>query len=59
MFALILRERRRSTLDCAAGPASFNAEAIAAGHRGVSCDPPYRLTAEAIRNQVEVTSVPS
>ena len=59
MFALTLRKLRRSTLDCAAGPASLNAEATAAGHRNVSCDPPYRLTAEAIRTQVEETSAPS
>ena len=59
MFALTPRELRRSTLDCAAGLASLNAEATAAGHRSVSCDPPYRLTAEAIRNQVEEASAPS
>ena len=59
MFALTPRELRRSTLDCAAVPASFNAEATAAGHRSVSCDPPYRLTAEAFRNQVEETPAPS
>ncbi len=59
MFALTPRELRRTTLDCAAVPASFNAEPTAAGHRSVSCDPPYRLTAEAFRNQVEGIPAPS
>jgi hypothetical protein len=45
MFALTPRDLRGSILDCAAGPASFNAEATAAGHHVVSCDPLYRLAA--------------
>ncbi len=56
MFALTPRDLRGSILDCAAGPASFNAEATAAGHRVVSCDPLYRLSARDIRNRVEETS---
>ncbi len=56
MFALTPRDLRGSILDCAAGPASFNAEATAAGHRVVSCDPLYRLSAEDIRNRLEETS---
>ena len=56
MFALTPRDLSGSILDCAAGPASFNAEATAAGHRVVSCDPLYRLPAEEIRNRVEETS---
>ncbi|HKH12276.1 MAG TPA: hypothetical protein VKA73_14135 [Rubrobacter sp.] len=39
MFALTPEDLRGRILDCAAGPASFNAEATAAGHRISSCDP--------------------
>ena len=56
MFALTPRDLRGSILDCAAGPASFNAEATAAGHHVVSSDPLYRLTPEDIRKRVEETS---
>ncbi len=56
MFALTPRDLRGSILDCAAGPANFNAEATAAGHRIVSCDPLYRLSAEDIRKRVEEAS---
>lgn len=56
MFALTPRDLRGSILDCAAGPASFNAEATAAGHRVVSCDSLYRLSADGIRDRVEETS---
>ena len=56
MFALTPRDLRGSILDCAAGPASFNAEATAAGHHVVSSDPLYRLSAEDIRDRVEETS---
>ena len=59
MFALTPEDLRGRILDCGAWPASFNAEATAAGHRSVSCDPPFRLTAEALRNQVEETPAPS
>ena len=43
------------TLGCGDGPASFNAEATAAGHAVVSCDPVYALTAGDIRRRVEET----
>jgi len=56
MFALTPRELRGGILDCGAGPASFNAEATAAGHQVVSCDPLYRLSAEEIRSRVEETA---
>ncbi len=57
MFALTARDLRGRTLDCGAGPASFNAEATEEGHRVVSCDPLYRLSAARIRGRVEETSV--
>ena len=59
MFALTPEDLRGRILDCGAGPASFNAEATAAGHRSVSCEPSHRLTAEAFRNQVEEIPAPS
>jgi hypothetical protein len=56
MFALTPRDPGGRILDCAAGPASLNAEATAAGRRVVSCDPLYRLSAEDTRNRVVETS---
>ena len=56
MFALTPTDLGGRILDCAAGPASFNAEATAAGHRIVSCDPLYHHTAGDIRRRVEENS---
>ena len=56
MFALTAVDLRGHILDCAAGPASFNAEATGAGHRVFSCDPLYRFSAAEIRSRVEQTS---
>lgn len=56
MFALTPRDLRGRILDCGAGPASFNAEATAAGHRITSCDPLYRFSAPDIRHRVEETA---
>jgi hypothetical protein len=56
MFALTPEDLRVRTLDCGAGPASFNAEATEAGHQVISCDPLYRLSADAIRHRVEQTA---
>ena len=56
MFALTPQDLRGRILDCGAGPASFNAEATAAGHRVTSCDPLYRLSADDIRRRVEETA---
>ena len=56
MFVLTPRDLRGSILDCAAGPASFDAEATAAGRRVVSSDPPYRLPDDEIRDRVEEAS---
>jgi hypothetical protein len=42
----------RRVLGCGDGPASFNAEATALGHRVVSCDPIYAFPAGEIRQRV-------
>jgi hypothetical protein len=56
MFALSEDDLRSHILGCADGPASFNAEALTAGHRVVSCDPLYRYTTDQIRERVQATS---
>ena len=56
MFALSEDDLRSRILGCADGPASFNAEALLAGHRVVSCDPLYRYTGDQIRERVQATS---
>ncbi len=55
MFALTPEDLGSKVLDCAAGPASFNAEATAAGRKVVSCDPLYDYTAEEIRSRIDAT----
>jgi hypothetical protein len=42
-------------LGCGDGPASFNAEATAAGYHVVSCDPIYAWPADEIRRRVKET----
>ncbi len=42
-------------LDCAAGPASFNAEVTAEGREVVSCDPLYSFTPAEIIARIEAT----
>ena len=51
MFALSASDRRRRILDCAAGPASFNAELTAAGGTVCSFDPLYQFTGAEIKRQ--------
>ncbi len=53
MFALTTVHLSGSILDCAAGPASFNAELTAGGHEVTSCDPLYRSTAVEILSRVQ------
>jgi hypothetical protein len=53
MFALTSDDLAGSILDCASGPASFNAELTAEGRRVILCDPLYNLTAEEIRLRVD------
>jgi hypothetical protein len=55
MFDLGRRHIEAEILDCAGGPASFNAEATQKGFRVVSCDPIYRLTADEIADRIDET----
>src|SRR5689334_22116501 len=56
MFALSSDDLHGRILGCADGPASFNAEATAAGLSVVSCDPLYRFSADEIRQRISETS---
>jgi predicted N-acetyltransferase YhbS len=53
MFALSSEDLAVPILGCGDGPASFNAEATALGHRVVSCDPIYAFSAAEIGRRVE------
>jgi hypothetical protein len=53
MFALTSDDLSGGILDCAAGPASFNAELPSKGHRVTSCDPLYRFTVDEIRSRID------
>ena len=55
MFDLTPEDLSGRMLDCAGGPASFNAEATLKGQRVVSCDPVYRFTAAEIRARIDAT----
>ena len=55
MFALSGNDLASGVLDCAAGPAGFNAEMHRRGHKAVSCDPLYRLSAPQISHEIENT----
>ncbi|MGH1492932.1 MAG: SAM-dependent methyltransferase [Acidimicrobiales bacterium] len=53
MFDLTENDLGGRILGCGDGPASFNAEATAAGFEVVSVDPIYRFSADDIRSRVE------
>ena len=55
MFDLGARELSGRILDCAGGPASFNAELTAEGGKVVSCDPIYSYSGAEIAARVEAT----
>lgn len=55
MFDLSPQDLGDKILDCAAGPASFNAEATHKGYRVVSCDPIYRFTTAEISARIDET----
>lgn len=55
MFSLSAVDRRGRILDCAAGPASFNAELTAAGGTVCSLDPLYQFTGVEIQRQFDAT----
>jgi hypothetical protein len=52
-FGLTESDLAGSILGCADGPASFNAEATALGHRVISCDPTYAYPASEFERRVE------
>lgn len=52
MFALTEDDLAGTLLGCGDGPASFNAEATARGHRVVSCDPIYAFVGSEIERRV-------
>lgn len=51
MFALSETDLQKSILSVADGPASFNAEGTAKGHKIHSCDPLYVFNADEIRDR--------
>lgn len=55
MFALTPDDFQLRILDCAGGPASFNAEMTKMGHNVVSCDPLYQFTAAEIARRIQAT----
>jgi len=55
MFALTPEDLSGRIVDCASGPASFNAELTAEGHNVTSCDPLYDLSAHEIHSRIEAT----
>jgi hypothetical protein len=55
MFDLTSDELNLRILDCAGGPASFNAEMTHQGYQVISCDPIYEFSADEIAQRIEQT----
>lgn len=55
MFDLTADELRLKILDCAGGPASFNAEMMRKGYKVISCDPIYQFSADEIAQRIQET----
>lgn len=55
MFDLTGDEFKLNILDCAGGPASFNAEMTRQGYKVISCDPIYQFTADDIEQRIQET----
>nr|WP_155707366.1 SAM-dependent methyltransferase [Gloeocapsopsis dulcis] len=55
MFGLTLDDFKLRILDCAGGPASFNAEMTKRGYSVVSCDPIYQFTDTEIAQRIQET----
>jgi hypothetical protein len=55
MFDLTPDELKLQILDCAGGPASFNAEMMQHGYNVISCDPIYQFSADEIAQRVQET----
>lgn len=56
MFDLQPQELQLNILDCAGGPASFNAEMLAQGYQVISCDPVYQFTTAEIAQRIQATA---
>ncbi|HEY9636046.1 MAG TPA: SAM-dependent methyltransferase [Coleofasciculaceae cyanobacterium] len=55
MFDLTDNDLQSQILDCAAGPASFNAQMKRQGYNVISCDPLYQFSANEIARRIEET----
>lgn len=55
MFDLSPADLHLSILDCAAGPASFNAEMTRQGYKVIACDPIYQFSANEIAKRIQET----
>lgn len=55
MFDLTPEELKLNILDCAGGPASFNAEMTLQGYKVISCDPVYQFTVDEIAQRIQDT----
>jgi SAM-dependent methyltransferase len=55
MFDLTPNELHLRILDCAGGPASFNAEMTRLGYKVLSCDPIYQFSAAEIDQRIQQT----
>jgi transposase len=53
MVSLTQADLQLRIVDCAAGPASFDAELSAEGHRVISCDPLFSLSPDEIRSRID------
>lgn len=55
MFDLTPEDLKLKILDCAGGPASFNAEMTRQGYKVISCDPVYHFSADEIAERIQDT----
>jgi hypothetical protein len=55
MFSLTSSDLNLEIIDCAGGPASFNAEMNRQGKKVISCDPVYQFTAVEIGDRIQET----
>jgi len=55
MFNLTPNDLQLAILDCAGGPASFNAEMTDRGYNVISCDPVYDFSADEIAQRIKDT----
>lgn len=58
MFSLSHADLQRQILDCAGGPASFNAEMTNRGYSVISCDPVYQFSVSEIEQRIQATYAP-